>query len=108
MKLPSYISTSLKKKIFVLTQSNNFTDKNGEILIKILIKSNYVGIYAMNFYCEGGISEPIQFQTEFPPNQIYIKNQTFYNFTLMNSTNKSEIHSKYLRSGDFIPPVRII
>lgn len=116
MKFPSYLfqeksnfgDEKLKEKIFVLSQSTSLTDINGEISIKILLKSTFLGIYAINFYSEGGLSDPIQFQTEFPPDQIYIKNQAYYNFTLMNSSDKAEIRSKYLRSGDFITPVNFI
>lgn len=113
LKYPSYAhrdhrfmdTKDFKNKFVGFTQMSYSADINGDIIVKLQIKPFYVGIYAINFQAEGGISDPIEFQTEYPLKKISIINQSYYNFSLNDSTNKSEIKSKYLRSGDFLPPV---
>ena len=109
LKYPSYLfQDSLytnKENFITFNQTSDFTDVNGEITIQILIKSNIIGIFAVNFLCEGGASDPIEFQTEFLVNKLLITTQTYYNFTLNDITNKTEVEARYLRSGDFLPQV---
>jgi hypothetical protein len=116
LKFPSYLYyeseysnwDDFKTNHFQFTQMSNYTDSNGGISIKIKILPNYVGIYVINFVAEAAVSDPIQFQTEYPISKISIINQTYYNFTLNDSTNKTEIRSKYLRSGNYLPDVKKI
>lgn len=84
------------------------SNTDGEITGKIIMWPSKFGIYAINFYCEGAISDPIEFQTEFNVAKISIIQQPYYNFTLLNKTNQTEIREKYLRSGDFLPIVKFM
>ena len=114
LKIPSYFYGSwknwgldyFKQYFFKFNQTANMTDANGEIIVKINIQSNYVGIYVINFIAGGGVSHPLTFITPSPISKILIINENFINFTLTNPKNTTEMQSKYLRNGNFLPPVR--
>lgn len=89
-------------------EESKISNTDGEITGKIIMWPSKFGIYAINFYCEGAVSDPIEFQTEFNVAKISIIQQPYYNFTLLNKTNQTEIREKYLRSGDFLPIVNFM
>ena len=116
LKYPSYLYneainaypwSDFKKNHFVFSQISNATNKNGEISIKIQIVPNYVGIYVINFMAEAAVSDPIEFQTENLVSKISINKQPFFDFSLNDTQNKTQVRSKYLRSGNFLPSVKI-
>ena len=89
---------------------NFFNDRIFSVLLilRILIKSNYFGFYAITIGGQGCLSEPIEFLTEFLPSSLEIIEQPIINYNLKNDTNMSEIRNIYQRSGDFLPRVLFI
>ena len=117
MKYPSYLYNEavnadtwndFKNKHFIFSQISNATNQNGEISIKIQVIPNYIGIYVINFMAEAAVSDPIEFQTEHLVSRITINKQPFFDFSLNDTQNKTQVRSKYLRSGNFLPTVKTL